>query len=143
MSSINKVLKALPDIFSLQSNDYSEFVIRVSVKENMQQRWVAIGNRISDAIEKDQGINKVNPSHGLIKELRRAQKDRIEAYKHARKKALMYAFENDSFKHVGKTAGTAGAFMAAREQAQKCDIKLSHKQGNEKKNEKEETCKPA
>ncbi|MBA4155807.1 MAG: hypothetical protein CTY18_08495 [Methylomonas sp.] len=49
MSSLSKVLKALPDVFSLQPNDYSDFLPTDSVAKNFQNRWSALGSRLQKA----------------------------------------------------------------------------------------------
>jgi len=47
--SVEKALKVLPRIFSLQSNDYSEFLPEDSVNKGIQNRWIALGNRLQNA----------------------------------------------------------------------------------------------
>lgn len=52
MLSVDKVLKALPEIFSLQAhNDYQKLVSDDSVEEAMRQRWEALSNRLYDAVD--------------------------------------------------------------------------------------------
>lgn len=47
--SVEKALKVFPHIFSLQSNDYSAFLPEDSVNKGIQNRWVALGNRLQNA----------------------------------------------------------------------------------------------
>ncbi len=41
-----KVISAFPEVFSLKSNDYSDFVVRKSASKLMGQNWTNIGKRL-------------------------------------------------------------------------------------------------
>ncbi|MEI8207917.1 MAG: hypothetical protein WCG16_01845 [Methylococcales bacterium] len=61
--SIEKALKVLPQIFSLQSNDYSEFLPEDSVSKGIQKRWIALGNRLQNAASAvGENCSKSSPS---------------------------------------------------------------------------------
>jgi hypothetical protein len=47
-----KVVSALPEVFSLKSNDYSGFVVRESASEIMAKNWANVGKRFGKAMGK-------------------------------------------------------------------------------------------
>lgn len=49
--SVERALKMLPRIFSLQPNDYSQFLPEDSVNKGIQNRWIALGKRLQNATD--------------------------------------------------------------------------------------------
>lgn len=47
-----KVVRALPEVFSLRPNDYSGFVVRESASEVMAKNWANVGKRFGKAMDK-------------------------------------------------------------------------------------------
>lgn len=47
-----KVLAAIPEIFSLRSNDYSSFVVKGGAEEMMRNNWNGVGRSLNGAIMK-------------------------------------------------------------------------------------------
>lgn len=56
MSKLRKftieVVNAMPDVYSLRGNDYSQFVIHKNAQEIMEENWLNIGQRLNEAIVK-------------------------------------------------------------------------------------------
>jgi hypothetical protein len=49
----NKVLKAMPQVFSLNANsDYSRFVVRGGAAGMMHDTWVSVGKRLNNSMNK-------------------------------------------------------------------------------------------
>lgn len=46
------VLKAIPEVFSLRTNDYSRFVVKNGAVQMMDAAWTGVGARMNDAIGK-------------------------------------------------------------------------------------------
>ncbi len=50
--SIRRVIAAIPEIYSLSSNDYSKFVTHKDPAIVMRDNWRNLGNRLNVAIKK-------------------------------------------------------------------------------------------
>jgi len=50
--AIQKAVNAMPDVYSLKGNDYSQFVVRKSARDVMTENWANIGKRLGKAINK-------------------------------------------------------------------------------------------
>lgn len=47
-----RVLKAIPEIFSLRGNTYSQFVVQGGAAQMMRDAWVGVGAHMNQAITK-------------------------------------------------------------------------------------------
>lgn len=45
-----KVLKAIPEVFSLRGNDYGRFVVKGGAGQMMRDNWAGVGARMTEAI---------------------------------------------------------------------------------------------
>lgn len=47
-----KVLKAIPEVFSLRGNDYGRFVVKGGAGQMMRDTWAGVGAHMNEAITK-------------------------------------------------------------------------------------------
>jgi hypothetical protein len=47
-----RVLKAIPEVFSLRGNDYGRFVVKGGAAQMMRDSWAGVGAHMSQAVAK-------------------------------------------------------------------------------------------
>lgn len=45
-----RIVKALPEVFSLKGNDYGHFVVKGGAEQMMREAWTGVGTRLSAAM---------------------------------------------------------------------------------------------
>ncbi len=45
-----RIVKSLPDVFSLRGNDYSKFVVKGGADGMMRSTWCSVGHRMNKAV---------------------------------------------------------------------------------------------
>lgn len=60
-----KVLRAIPEVFSLRGNDYSSFVVKGGAEQMMRDAWVGVGQRMLSSMSKVDArvLNKKKKAH--------------------------------------------------------------------------------